>query len=292
MEMSQIRYALAAAKTLNFTKAAAECNVSQPALTKAVKTLEADLGAPLFHREGKRILLSEFGRSMVPHLQHIIDEAEVTRTLADNFRLLNKVPVRIGVMSTVGHVRLSRFLATFQQEFEGVEVAVTEASVADLKTALDEGEIDIAIMNALDDPGDAYLVDHLGKLAGAGRAHQGDRLAVAIHHRLGLGEGRLLPAAHDGELAVDRARLAARNRRIDEAESRLLGLRLQLARQIGRGRGVVDEDRALLHAGEGAVLAVDDRTHVVVVADAAEHDVAVLGRRRRGRRLGCPRRRI
>jgi DNA-binding transcriptional LysR family regulator len=161
MEMSQIRYALAAAKTLNFTKAAAECNVSQPALTKAVKTLEADLGAPLFHREGKRILLSEFGRSMVPHLQHIIDEAEVTRTLADNFRLLNKVPVRIGVMSTVGHVRLSRFLATFQQEFEGVEVAVTEASVADLKTALDEGEIDIAIMNALDDPGDAYHVHDL-----------------------------------------------------------------------------------------------------------------------------------
>ncbi|TIU96419.1 MAG: LysR family transcriptional regulator, partial [Mesorhizobium sp.] len=58
MEMFQVRYVLAAAKMLNFTKAATECNVSQPALTKAVKTLEDELGAPLFHREGKRVLLS------------------------------------------------------------------------------------------------------------------------------------------------------------------------------------------------------------------------------------------
>jgi DNA-binding transcriptional LysR family regulator len=127
VEMSQIRYVLAAAKTLNFTKAAVNCNVSQPALTKAIKTLEAQLGAPLFHREGKRVLLSDFGRSMLPHLQHIMAEAEAAKTLADNFKLLNDVPVRIGVMSTVGHVRLSRFLAKYQKDYEGVEVAVSEA---------------------------------------------------------------------------------------------------------------------------------------------------------------------
>ena len=161
MEMSQIRYVLAAAKALNFTKAATECNVSQPALTKAIKTLEADLGAPLFHREGRRVLLSDFGKTMLPHLQNIVDEARVARTLADNFRLLDRVPVRVGVMSTVGHLRLSRFLATFQREYEGVEVAVTEASVADLKTALDDGDIDIAVMNALDDLGDAFHVHDL-----------------------------------------------------------------------------------------------------------------------------------
>ena len=64
MEMSQIRYALAVADALNFTKAAKDCNVSQPALTKAIKKLESELGAPLFHREGRRILVSDFGQSM------------------------------------------------------------------------------------------------------------------------------------------------------------------------------------------------------------------------------------
>ncbi len=161
MEMSQIRYVIAAAKTLNFTKAAAECNVSQPALTKAVKTLETELGAPLFHREGKRILLSEFGRSMLPHLKHIIDEAETTRTLAQNFRLLNQVPVRLGVMSTVGHVRLSRFLAQFQSSFDGVEVAVTEDSVEDLERQLDEGELDLAVLNPIAAPRDSFHMHEL-----------------------------------------------------------------------------------------------------------------------------------
>ena len=49
MEMAQIRYVLAAAKQLNFTKAAADCNVTQPALTKGVKNLEEELGSPVFH---------------------------------------------------------------------------------------------------------------------------------------------------------------------------------------------------------------------------------------------------
>lgn len=156
MEMSQIRYVLAAAKTLNFTKAAGECNISQPALTKAIKTLEGELGASLFHREGRRVLLSEFGRSMLPHLQHIMDEAEVTQTLAQNFRLLNQTPIRLGVMSTVGHLRLARFLSQFDRTHEGIELSVSEDNVADLKAKLDEGELDLAVLNPLDGLGDGF----------------------------------------------------------------------------------------------------------------------------------------
>jgi DNA-binding transcriptional LysR family regulator len=161
MEMSQIRYVLAAARILNFTKAAAECHVSQPALTKAIRTLERELGAPVFHREGKRILLSEFGRTMLPHLQHIMDEAETAHSLAQNFRLLNKVPVRLGIMSTVGHVRFARFLAQFEQCHGGVELSVIEDSLSDLKTKLDDGEIDLAALNPMDGLGEGYHTQRL-----------------------------------------------------------------------------------------------------------------------------------
>lgn len=155
MEMSQIKYALAAAKALNFTKAAAACHISQPALTKAIRTLEQELGAPLFHREGRRVLLSDFGRSMLPHFQHIIDETDATRTLAQNFKLLNQVPLRLGVMTTVGHVRLARFLAVFEKRYPGVELSVSEAPLADLKQRLDDGELDLAVLNPLDGVGEA-----------------------------------------------------------------------------------------------------------------------------------------
>jgi DNA-binding transcriptional LysR family regulator len=149
MEMFQVRYVLAAAKLLNFTKAATHCNVSQPALTKAVKSLEAELGARVFHREGKTILLSDFGRSLLPHLQHILNETEATRNLADNFRLLNNVPVQLGVMSTIGPVRLSRFLAKFQTDHPGVEVAVSESGADDVKARLESGDLDLAVLNPL-----------------------------------------------------------------------------------------------------------------------------------------------
>ena len=161
MEMFQVKYVLAAARLLNFTKAAALCNVSQPALTKAVKTLEAELGAQVFHREGKKILLSDFGRSLLPHLQHILHETEATRNLADNFRLLNHVPIRLGVMSTIGPVRLSRFLAKFQTDHHGVEVAVTEASADDLKRQLESAELDLAVMNAMGDARGSFTVHQL-----------------------------------------------------------------------------------------------------------------------------------
>lgn len=161
MEMSQIRYVLAAARTLNFTKAAVNCNVSQPALTKAIKTLEAQLGAPLFHREGKRVLVSEFGKSMLPHLRQIMAEAEAAQMLADNFKLLNEVPVRVGVMSTLGHVRLSRFLAKYQKDYKGVEVTVSEASVSELKGRLEDGDLDVAVLNPLDGLGEAFSVTDL-----------------------------------------------------------------------------------------------------------------------------------
>ncbi len=161
MEMFQIRYVLAAARTLNFTRAAAECNVSQPALTKAVKSLENELGSPIFHREGKRVLLSDFGHSVIANMQHIMDQAEATRTLAANFRLLHKVPVRLGVMSTIGHVRLSRFLAQFQREYQGIEIAVQEASLEELKHRLEEGELDLAVLNPMDGNGEDLRITEL-----------------------------------------------------------------------------------------------------------------------------------
>lgn len=151
MEMSQIRYVLAASRTLNFTRAAEDCHVTQPALTKGIKALEAELGAPLFLREGRRVLLSDFGRSMIPHLRQIIEEAEAARTLAENYRLLDKTPLRLGILSTIGHMRLARFLAQLEAAHSGLELAVSEGSIAELRESLEAGQLDAAILTVTED---------------------------------------------------------------------------------------------------------------------------------------------
>ena len=195
MEMAQIRYVLAAAHHLNFTRAATDCAVTQPALTKGIKALEAELGAPLFHREGRRILLSDFGRTMLPHLRHIAEEAETARTLAQSFRLLEKAPVRLGVMSTIGHVRLARFLALFEARHPGMELAVSEASPAVLRERLERGEIDAAVITRTDDLAAAFRLLDLYE----------ERYVVVFppDHRLAAANGVTLPEL-SGEAYVDR----------------------------------------------------------------------------------------
>ena len=161
MEMHQLRYFLAAARMLSFTRAAEFCSVSQPALTTAIKKLETGLGSPLFHREGRRLCLSDFGRRMQPHLAHIVEQTEVAETVAESFRLLNQEPVRLGVMSTIGPLGMARFLASFEQDCPGVEVAVHESSPDRLADKLNADELDLAILNALDGFGEGYRSEAL-----------------------------------------------------------------------------------------------------------------------------------
>ena len=111
-------------------------------------------------------------------------------------------------------------------------------------------EVD-AFGEALHQAGDADLVDHLGELAGAGRAHQADHAGIGVDDRLGAVRRSLrLAAAHHGQHAVFGAGLAAGDRRVDEAEALRLGGVVQFAGDIGAGGGVVDQDCARLHAGE------------------------------------------
>jgi DNA-binding transcriptional LysR family regulator len=159
MEMHQVRYFLAAAKALSFTRAAEVCNVSQPALTTAIKKLEAQLGSPLFHREGRHIALTEFGRRMEPHLGQILEQAKAAETVAKDFRLLNQVPVRVGIMSTIGPMRIAALMAAIEKRSPGLETAVRDGAPEALAAQLDADELDMAILNPLDGLGENYRAE-------------------------------------------------------------------------------------------------------------------------------------
>ena len=148
MELHQVRYFLAVCETLNFTRAAEQCNVSQPALTKAIKKLEAELGNDLFYREGKRVLMSEFGQIMRPNMASICGQTESVRELAEGFNLLNKTPLKIGIMTTIGPLGLSPFLAQFQRDYPGVEIEIHEGPLEELTKHLKAGELDLALLSA------------------------------------------------------------------------------------------------------------------------------------------------
>ncbi len=82
MEMHQVKYFLATASELNFTKAAEICNVTQPSLTRAIKQLEDELGGDLFRRERPQAQLTELGQRMYPLLKQCYESAHGARMLA------------------------------------------------------------------------------------------------------------------------------------------------------------------------------------------------------------------
>src|ERR1700755_1908594 len=101
MEMQQVRYFVPLAQTLTFTRAAEQCNVSQPALTRAIQQLEHELGGPLFHRERANTHLSELGRMMLPYLEQIHAQTQAAKAQAQSLKKLENVTLRIGAMCTI-----------------------------------------------------------------------------------------------------------------------------------------------------------------------------------------------
>lgn len=85
MELHEIRYFLALSKTLNFTKAAEMCNVSQPALTRAIQKMEDELGGLLFSRERNNTHLTELGRMLEPHLTEVLTRTQAAKETASRF---------------------------------------------------------------------------------------------------------------------------------------------------------------------------------------------------------------
>ena len=84
VEIYQIRYFLAIAEELNFTRASEKCNVSQPSLSRAIQLLEAELGGLLVHREHKRTHLTELGHKVLPHLEAIYDELQTAKRVSND----------------------------------------------------------------------------------------------------------------------------------------------------------------------------------------------------------------
>ena len=147
MEMHQVRYFLAVCDTGNFTRAAELCHVSQPALTTAIKKLEAELGGTLFHRERGKVIETGLGGLMRPRLEQLWREADAALADADSYHRFQKVALKLGVMVTIGPVQLSGLLAKFQTANPAVEVEVHEGTLDELTGRLNIGSLDLAILN-------------------------------------------------------------------------------------------------------------------------------------------------
>lgn len=146
MELYQIRYFLAVCEAMNFTRAAEQCYVSQPALTKAIQKLEDILGGRLFDRSKNAITMTELGLSMQPHLQQIYSTAQHARDFAK--QLTEGVEtIQLGVMCSIHFNRLLASFIGFLDQSDNTQFTYSEGTFEDLTDKLDKAELDMAILS-------------------------------------------------------------------------------------------------------------------------------------------------
>jgi DNA-binding transcriptional LysR family regulator len=146
MEMQQVRYFVTLTQVLNFTRAAELCNVSQPALTRAIQQLEHELGGPLFHRERGNTHLSELGRMMLPYLTNIHDQSKAAREHARAASRLEKSTLKIGAMCTIGPQLVTELIIRFRTAHPDVELVLVDGGAPRMIEQLEAGELEIAVV--------------------------------------------------------------------------------------------------------------------------------------------------
>lgn len=154
MEMHQVRYFLAVARLLNFTRAADECNVTQPSLTRAIKQLEAELGGDLFRRERPAAQLTELGLRMHPLLTQCYEAAVGARQLASSFKSGELGALRIALTHSVDLSLLIPHLDQIRRLFNRLEFRFLRGNSREVGEFLKRGEAELGIAAEIDEEWD------------------------------------------------------------------------------------------------------------------------------------------
>jgi len=145
MELSQLRYVAAVADTGNFTRAATRSNVTQPSLSQQIINLEKELGHKLFHRMGRKAVLTEAGIVFLERARRILFEVEgATKQLEDHPALERKITV--GAIPSLAPFMLPVLITRCRKRFPNVQVTIREDFKTTLLREMLEGELELAIV--------------------------------------------------------------------------------------------------------------------------------------------------
>jgi len=144
MDIIQLRSFLKIAEHRNFTRAAAECGVSQPALSQQMARLEAEIGCPVFERQGRQVRLTEAGELLYRKAQQIVamveDTARQVRDDGETGRLV------VGAIPTIAPYYLPSVLAKFRREVPRARIEVNELVTEALIRNCQLGDLDVGVL--------------------------------------------------------------------------------------------------------------------------------------------------
>ena len=142
MELRHLRYFIAVAEELNFTRAAERLHIAQPPLSRQIQQLEEDLGVQLFERNVRPLKLTEAGRFFYAHAQQLLAQ---TAELATMTKRVGKIErkMSLGFVASTLYGMLPKVIRRFRSQFPEIELSLHEMTTMEQIQALKEGRIDV-----------------------------------------------------------------------------------------------------------------------------------------------------
>jgi LysR family hydrogen peroxide-inducible transcriptional activator len=144
MDLDQLRYFLRVAERQNFTRAAEDLAISQPALSRSIQRLEEELGQPVFERKTRSVSLTDAGTLLQARAQQVLTILEDTKAEITDDGQSGRV--RVGAIPTIAPFFLPEILRNFSKEFPKATLIVQENTTDALLKSCTQGEIDLAIL--------------------------------------------------------------------------------------------------------------------------------------------------
>ncbi|ONM48962.1 LysR family transcriptional regulator [Nocardia donostiensis] len=140
----ELRYFVAVAEQLNFTRAAEGLFVSQPALSKQIRMLERQLGARLFERDGRSVRLTPVGEALLPHARRMLALWDQARAEVDTAKAAQLASLVIGISTSPGRGLLPAVRSRFATAFPSAKPVLRQVAWADPTAGLGDSTTDVA----------------------------------------------------------------------------------------------------------------------------------------------------
>jgi len=146
MNLNQLLTFYHAAQEMNFSRAAAGLNVTQPAISTQIRLLEQELGVRLFARLGKRLVLTEPGEVLLGYAKKIFSLHHEAGEVMDQMRLVRRGTLKLGSARTYARHILPPLLANYQNHYPQVNIVLMEGSSQDMTRSLRSLEVEVALV--------------------------------------------------------------------------------------------------------------------------------------------------
>lgn len=146
MDLRQLKFFMEIARFNNFTKAAEELHVAQPAVSMAIRKLEEELELVLFNRQDRKVALTAEGKIFLGHARRILDDLKAAGQEMADLRSLGKGEVRVGVPPMMSAYFFPTIICSFAKLYPRLRLAVSGEGAASIQKMISQGELDMGVI--------------------------------------------------------------------------------------------------------------------------------------------------